>query len=260
VLALGAWGVARRCRSWGFLTVGALVLTLLSLGPNLRLLGVNFGLGYRALFAIPPLDVMMHPYSFAGAARLLLCALAGLGFASLREFPSLGLRGLSFGGAVLLGALEVAGPPLPVVAVPPGVPAIYEQLEGLPEGAVLEVPLERRDAMIWAARHRRPVVNGAGGVSPRLHGILERAIRKHWILAVRAGKTLDVDATRPTAILRLLPARYLIIPAGRSPDLVPLREAVDRSRSFARVAAAGNGDVLYRILQPESLRASPASP
>ena len=38
-LALGALGIARRCRSWGFLVSGALLLTVLSLGPNVPLLG-----------------------------------------------------------------------------------------------------------------------------------------------------------------------------------------------------------------------------
>ena len=259
VLGLGALGIARRCRSWSFLVLGALLLTVLSLGPNVPVLGLNLGLGYRTLFAIPPLDVMMHPYSFAAAARLLLCVLAGLGFGSLWVLASVRVRGLSLVVAAALGILEVAAPRLPVVAVARGIPPVYDLLAGLPEGAVLEVPLERRDAMIWAARHRRPVINGAGGVSPKVHGILERAIQTHWIRPARAGEAIDVDATRPTALLRLLPVRYLIIPAGRSPGLVPLREAVDRSRSFARVAAAGDGDVLYRVLGPET-STSPASP
>lgn len=254
VLALAGLGIARRGRSWSFFVLGALALTLLSLGPGARAFGVPLGAGYRALFAIPPLDVMMHPYSFAAVARFLLCILAGLGFASIGASR---VRPRAWAPAVLIGLVEVAGPGAWVRSLPAGVPPVYELLADLPSGAVLEVPLELREAMIWAARHRRPVVNGAGGVSPLSHGILERAIRKYWIRAAReSAESLDIDATRPTAIVQALPMRYVIIPVGRSPELESLKDAFDRSRSFVRVATARDGDVVYRVVRAEGARAS----
>ena len=262
VLTLAGLGIGRRCRSWSFFVLGALSLTLLSLGPSTRAFGVDLGAGYRALFAIPPLDVMMHPYSFAAVARFLLCILAGLGFASIGASRARPLGWSTFAPAlaVLIGLIEVAGPGVWVRPVPAGVPPVYELLADLPAGAVLEVPLELREAMIWAARHRRPVVNGAGGVSPLSHGILERAIRRYWIRASReSGESLDIDATRPTAIVQALPVRYVIIPVGRSPELQSLKDAFDRSRSFVPVATASDGDVVYRVVRAERPRA-PESP
>ncbi len=248
VLALAGLAIARRSRGFCFLCAGALALLLLSLGPNARLLGADLGLAYRAVYAIPPLDVMMHPYTFAGAARLLLSVLAGLGFASL---PRLDQGRLGSGLAVALGLLEVASPGPGLRPWPRGVPPVYELLALNPDGAVLEVPLEARETMIWAARHRRPIVNGAGGVCPKVHCLLERAIQRHWIRAAReAPEYLDVDASRPTALLQEFPVRYLIIPSGRTPELLPLRRAFLRSRLFVPLEVASDGDVLYQVTRP----------
>jgi hypothetical protein len=245
-LVLAAVAVARRVRGWLFLLLGALVLGWISLGPSVRAFGIDLGGAYRALFAIPPLDVMMHPYTFAAVARILLCVLAGLGLASLgpvREGPRQALAGVV---AVLLSLAEIAGSGPQLRTVPPGLPPVYQLLERYPDGVALEVPLEVRDAYIWAARHGRRVANGAGGVSPRDHGVLERAIHKHWIRASRRGE-LDVDASWPTRLVRKMPIDYLIVPVGRTPELELLREALDRSASFERLATASDGDVLYRV-------------
>jgi hypothetical protein len=245
-LVLSAFAVARRVRGWPFLLAGAGLLGWISLGPTVQPFGVDLGWLYRALFSIPPLDVMMHPYTFAAVARILLCVLAGLGLASLAPLREGRWRRPAGAAAVLLALVETAGPGPEVRAVPPGIPPVYELLSGEPEAVSLEVPLEVRDAYIWAARHRRRVANGAGGVSPRDHGVLERALHKHWIRAARRGQ-LDVDSSWPTRLIFKMPIDYVIVPAGRTPDLVPLREALDRSTSFTKVATASDGDVLYRV-------------
>jgi hypothetical protein len=191
---------------------------------------------------------MMHPYTFAGTARLLIAVLAGLGLASV---PRLREGRLGVGVALALGVIEVAGPGPGLRPLPAGVPPVYELLARFPDGAVLEVPLEARETMIWAARHRRPIVNGAGGVCPKVHCLLERSIQRHWIRAAReAPEFLDVDASRPTAILQGFPVRYLIVPSGRTPELQPLRRAFERSRLFAPLAVASDGDVLYEVVRP----------
>ena len=55
----------------------------MSLGPEVVVSGVTVRLPYAALYSIPPFNALMHPYTFAGVARVCLCVLAGLGFASL---------------------------------------------------------------------------------------------------------------------------------------------------------------------------------
>jgi hypothetical protein len=256
VLGLAGLAIARRCRGAGFLCAGSLALLLLSLGPNARVLGADLGAAYRAVYAIPPLDVMMHPYTFAGAARLLLSVLAGLGFAGAHRLCE-GRLGVVL--AVGLGFVEIAGPGPGLRPLPRGIPPVYELLARHPQGAVLEVPLEARETMIWAARHRRPIVNGAGGVCPKVHCILERAIQRHWIRAAReAPEFLDIDSSRPTAILQEFPVRYLIVPSGRMPELLPLRRAFERSQLFAPLGVASDGDVLYQVIRPPFRPASPA--
>jgi hypothetical protein len=243
VLALAALAVVRRRASVAFPLCGAALLLLLSLGPSVTIHGRAIDLPYRALFAIPPLDVMMHPHTFAGVALSLLYVLAGVGFASLRleriAPPLL---------AVVLGLAEVAGPEPRMRFVPAGVPPVYSLLEGLPEGPILEVPLEAREVLIWAARHRRPIINGSGGVAPSIHSELEQWIRRHWVRAARESPaSVDIDRSLPMTLIRRLPVRYLIVPAGRKPELRPLKAACDRARTLTRLAIASDGDALYEV-------------
>jgi len=241
-LALAAWACLRRVAGLSFHAWSVLVLTVLSLGPQVQVGGGTLRLPYAAVFAVPPFDALMHPYSFAAVARFVLCILAGLGFATLVP------RGRSWPvpAAAALALAEVASPGAGVRKVPPGVPDVYRALESVPPGPVLEVPLESPDALIWAARHGRPVLNGASALAPVGHDRLQQWIRKDWVRPSREGHVPDVDRTRAMRQLLRMPARYVIVRAGAHPELVGLAKGFARSRHFARVDTGGGPDRLYR--------------
>ena len=251
-LLLASYACLRRAPAWGVYVTGALALLLLSLGPELDLAGRKVLLPYAALFAVRPFNALMHPYSFAAVARLCLCVLAGMGLAAAAH-DGPGIRMI----ALVIGLAEVWSPGTAVRDIPPGVPAIYASLDSLPAGAALEIPIESPDAMIWAARHGRPVVNGRGGVTPVMHWRLEQWMRRDWLRPIEDGERPDLDDTRAMRQLLRLPAVYVIVPAERSPSLAPLAESLDRSRFFARVPGTPGSDVLYRRTDVTGM--SPAS-
>jgi hypothetical protein len=186
---------------------------------------------------------MMHPHTFAAVARLGLCVLAGLGFARLALRDS----ALATAAALLIGLAEVAAPPAVVRPIPPGVPDVYRALETLPPGATLEIPSEAWDPMIWAARHGRPVLNGASGLGPPEHARLQQWIQRDWLRPVgRDGVPPDVDDTRAMRQLLRMPVDYVVVPAGREPWLRPLQDGFERSRLFTRVAGTPGEDTMYR--------------
>jgi hypothetical protein len=167
---LGLVALRRRARHAVFYAGSAAVLLVVSLGPRLELLGVSFPLPYRALFALPPLDAMRHPYTFAAVATFLLAVLAGIGWSTLGARPWLG-------AAVVAGAiLETATPPVAVRPTPPGLPPVYVRLASLPPGPALELPVFGEDPLLWAARHGQPVLNGIGAFVPRATQALETAV------------------------------------------------------------------------------------
>jgi hypothetical protein len=243
-LLLAAFACLRRAPGWVFYLGAALVLLLLSLGPRIEWGQRALPLPYAAVFAVRPFNAMMHPYSFAAVARFCVCVLAGLGFAAAVGRDTAWARAL----ALALGLTEVAARGVAVRPVPAGVPPIYHALDTLPPGAVLEIPFESPDALIWAARHGRTVVNGTGAMSPAAHWRLEQWTRRDWLRPAREGTLRDVDDTRAMRQLLRMPVAYVIVPAGRDPSLAPLRDAFERSRLFERASAEPQGDVLYRRL------------
>lgn len=240
VLAGMAW--RRRRPNAGVLSATALVLVLIALGPRLSLLGWSFPLPYAALFALPVLQSMRHPYTFAAVATFLLAVLAGLGWTSLTVSRRRGA------GAVVIGLalVETLGPGIRVKPVAPGLPPVYERLLTLPPGAALDLPVLEAETLLFAARHGRPVVNGAGAFAPLDTATLDREVRHHWL---RKPPT-DVDASKPARFLReTFEARYLILPTGRRYGLWGLASAFDRSRGFRLVAEAADGDRIYEIVR-----------
>jgi hypothetical protein len=230
----------RRGREAAFYVTAAAVLVVMSMGPEITLGGLKIPMPYRWLFAVPPLDSMRHPYTLAAVALMLLAVAAGIGWARL------GLASRRWSGLAVLAVaiVETLTPPPDLRAVPPGVPPAYEALALLPPGAILEVPLFAPDAVLWAARHGRPVLNGAGAFAPVQTIVLERYIRNHWLEAVPA----DVDTSRPTPyLLDRFPVRYVILPTGRMANLEGLAAAFDRSRTYRLVAVASDGDRIYEV-------------
>ena len=241
VLAGMAW---RRRRPYaGVLSATALVLVLIALGPRLSLLGTSIPLPYAALFALPVLQSMRHPYTFAAVATFLLAVLAGLGWSSLAISRRRGA------GAVVVGLalLETFGPGLRVRPVAPGLPPVYERLLTLPPGAALDLPVLEPETLLFAARHGRPVVNGAGGLQPAGDG--HPGSCGPTPLAAEGARRPD-DASKPARFLRDgFDARYLILPTGRRYRLWHLASAFDRSRGFRLVAEAEDGDRIYEIVR-----------
>jgi hypothetical protein len=239
-LSLGAVAVLRRRPATGFYAAATGALLLLSLGPALELGGHTLPLPYGWLLEVPPLDSMRHPYTFAAVATLTLAVLAGIGWRALAVAGPRSAAPL----AVLLAVAETVGPAPATRAVPRGLPPVYTLLESLPPGPLLEVPVSAPDALLWAARHGRPVLNGDGAFMPSRSGLLERYIQNHWLKRL----PVDVDETKPTWMLtEELPVRYVILPVGRRHGFRELAEAFDRSQSFAFVAEASDGDRIYEV-------------
>jgi hypothetical protein len=223
-----------------FYAAAAAALILLSLGPQLSVGALTVPLPYRWLFAVPPFDSMRHPYTLAAVALMLLAVLAGLGWSRL----SLASKWWSGPAVLALAMVETLTPPPDLRPVPPGVPPAYERLASMPPGPILEVPLFAPDTVLWAARHGRPVLNGAGAFAPVQTIVLERYIRNHWLETVPA----DVDTERPTPyLLDRFPVRYVILPTGRMANLEGLAAAFERSRTFRLVAVASDGDRIYEV-------------
>lgn len=251
-LILAACAVLRRRESAGLYLGATVVLLMFSIGPRLTLGGTTFALPYRWLFAVPPLDAMRHPYTFAAVALFTLSVLAAIGWAGLR------LAARPWAGAllVLLAIAETLGPPPDLRRVPAGVPPAYRALERLPPGPILEVPIYDPYALVWAARHGRPVVNGVNAFVPPRTALLELVMRHQWLKRVPQ----DVDETEPTRLLvEEFSVRYVILSTGRRPHLRGLAAAFDRSRTFALVAEAANGDRVYEVVpvgRAQPIRAS----
>ena len=225
--------------AWYFATAAA-VLVLLSLGPQLALAGHVVPLPYRWLFDIPPFDSMRHPFTFAAVALMLLAVLAGIGWSRL----TLASRGWAGAAVFAFAAIETLSPPPDVVAIPPGLPPAYQILETLPPGAILEVPLFAPQTVLWAARHGRPVLNGAGAFAPLQTLTLDRYIQNHWM----ASAPTDADTERPTPYLvGRFPVRYVILPAVRIRHLEDVAAAFERSRTYHLVAVASDGDRIYEV-------------
>lgn len=238
-LLLAGLALRRRVAGGAFYAAGAALLLLLSLGPELAVGGRTLPMPYGLLFEVPPFDAMMHPYTFAAVARLLLCVLAGLGFATL------GTRA-SVPAALFVALAETVAPGIRLRPVAPGVPPVYSALESLPPGAVLDVPPEEPDTLIWAARHCRPVLNGAGAMAPLDHDRLNQWIKRDWVAASHERRPIDLDRTRALHKLLRMPVPYVIVPAGRDRGLDLLQDAFERSAFFERVAGEPGGDTLYR--------------
>jgi hypothetical protein len=78
-LVLGGIALRRRGRTPWFYAAGAVVLVVLSLGPEVAVGHWKLSMPYRWLSAFPPFDSMRHPFTFASVALFLLAALAGPG-------------------------------------------------------------------------------------------------------------------------------------------------------------------------------------
>ncbi|HEY7410196.1 MAG TPA: hypothetical protein VII13_05620 [Vicinamibacteria bacterium] len=239
-LGLGTLALARRRPETAYYGTAILVLLVVALGPSGTVAGHAVTLPYAWLTAVPPLDSMRHPFTFATVAVLLLAVLAGIGAATLR------LAGGRWAGLLpLLAVVETVGPPPRLQRVAAGVPPAYEVLRGLPRGPVLDLPVICFDCMVWAARHGLPTINGQGSAYvPPDWMRLDWTIRNHWL----DRRVEDLDENRATRLLlERFPVRYVILPVGRRAGVGHLVEPFDRSRLFHLAAVARDGDRIYEV-------------
>ncbi len=239
---LALLALLRRQRRAGLYALAAALLLVLSLGPELRVGESRIAMPYSWLFAIPPFDGMRHPNTFAAVATYLLCVMAGMGWSTL----GVARRRWAKTAVVALAIIETVGPPPQDRLAPVGLPPVYESLLRLhPSGPILEVPFTAPDQMLWATRRpEQRWVNGDAAFRPRLAGLLDRFIERHWV-SLPPG---DVDDSKATQLLReSFKPRWIIVPAGRRPALWRLAEAMDESSSYAFVLEAADGDRVYEF-------------
>ncbi len=159
----------------------ALVLVLLSLGPDVTAWGHRLGPGpYRLLYRwVPGFQLVRIPERLGLLAMLFVGLLAGRGLCLLET------RGARV-GAVLLAALiplEHVGP-LPVserVPVGSRVPEYVRWLAANPAHAIAEVPIhgeglvrEETEEMYFSAYHFKPIIHGYTAYPPLLSRLLRR--------------------------------------------------------------------------------------
>jgi hypothetical protein len=240
-LLLAAVAVARRRPHTLYYGLASVVLIVLSLGPAIRVGPHTLPLPYGWLFGVPPFDGMRHPNTFVAVATFLLSVMAGLGWASLRVAD----RWWAAVGVVLAALAEVVSPPPSVGPVAEGLPPYYDVLANRPAGPILELPVFSTTALVSAARHGRPMVNGQGSAFVPVDVLrLERLIRNHWMERTPD----DVDTSKVMPFLReRFPLRYMVLPTGRLDGYADLAAAFDRSRSFALLAVARDGDRVYEL-------------
>jgi hypothetical protein len=164
VLLFGAVGafVAERSPRWILVSLAALFLVL-SLGPELKILGTNtrIVLPYRALMLVPPFTLARASARLAAIGLWPLVCLQAIGLT--RACDLLARRASPIAGTAL--ALVTLGWGL--AEAPAGGPApspfpVPDELLHLPPGAVLNVPVSSQDslAMFLQIFHGRPIATG----------------------------------------------------------------------------------------------------
>jgi hypothetical protein len=266
----------------------ALVLVLLSLGPDVTAWGHRLGPGpYRLLHRwVPGFQLVRIPERLGLLAMLFVGLLAGRGLSLLET------RGARL-GAVLLATLiplEHIGP-LPVserVPVGKGVPEFVRWLATNPARAIAEVPIhgeglvrEETEEMYFSAYHRKPIIHGYTAYPPLLSKVLRRAAAQFPsetslqalgrvgvdTVVVHYGRPVGGDLARrlrdtgqwsPETFRRLLRLAELDL-GDRVPGAIAARR-VERVARFEGVAARpyqSAADEIYRVRAAEPHAASP---
>jgi len=231
LLLLAAVGVARRPRGWTAIAAClAVFFTLLSLGPTLKIAGVDTGwpMPYALLMKVPPFDMGRTPVRCVLLAVFALTfpAAVGLAWARGRARARWGTAaGYTLVGAVVAWTVAEVYSPTPVAPTYAPPPALRE----LVPGPVVNVPLSVFDgrAVFLQTFHGQPIVTGF--VSRRTPAQLAHV------------RTLDLLlAEDPAAFLRHLErigARNIIMGPGTLPqeaaallagpiNVVDLRQAI----------------------------------
>ncbi|MPZ20002.1 MAG: hypothetical protein GEV06_19115 [Luteitalea sp.] len=208
----------------------AAFFTLWALGPYLMVLGANSGvmLPQTLLRFVPVLSNARIPGRAFVVSLLAVALLAAMVVATLRK----GRRGWMLGtGAIVLTLIDYLPAPYPVLRL--DTPPIYERFEGLPAGAVLDVPLGVRDGfgargrlnhrvLFYQTIHGRPIFGGfVARLSPRVKAAYahDPVLRRLLQLSSDATDALPETAggRRAGAVSSLAcAARYVVLDRKRA--------------------------------------------
>jgi hypothetical protein len=237
-LALGAVALVHARRAAGaWIAIGVFGI-LLSIGPSLRIAGVDttMPMPYAWIAALPGLDFLRTPARFMQVAFVGIAAAAGVGFGTLTRD---GRRWVTVTAIVLLALLvEVWPRPWPTVMLP-RVPALYAALAHEDESyGVLDLPirpLPEWSPIDYSARYQVLQMTHGKGIAG---GFISRTYRRHPVAPCifepsRVLPDIRVDGVpsqcEPAAIYQLASRgyRYVVwhLPATGTRD--------DRRASFA---------------------------
>ena len=192
-LALGAWALRRGYEPPGAVVEArasvpaaallALVCVALSLGPDVRLWGLDLPGPYRLLYDyVPGFNFLRLPERLGLVAMLFVGLLAGRGLGLIERRPR--CRPLAWVLAILL-PLEHLSPLPDTVRLPvgPEVPRVYGWLAANEVKAVAELPLHGEGVPrlttldeYFSTYHFRPIVHGYTTYTPLLTIVLERLL------------------------------------------------------------------------------------
>lgn len=235
VTALAIWALlgggvrTPRVRAWlGVVTASV----LLSVSPRLP--------GFAWLHEQVPLLGGIRCYSRAGQLALVgVGVLAGFGAARLAGQLASRRTG-ALAAAALVAAINIEALRAPLWYQPfAGIPAIYDRLRDEPRAVVIELPLYGRrwafrnaDYMLYATRHRHPLVNGYSGFTPPAF-----------------DQTAAVMRTFPDfaalEVLHTLGVTHVVI--HRTPEIEPRWDEIQRHPSLSLIADEA-GMSLFRFV------------
>ena len=232
----------RRHSTFAFYGVAAFLLFVLALGPEPKLLGRDFMSHslYGALMGLPGYDGLRVPARFWMLATICIAVLAGLAFARLvpltrRYRPALLV-------VVTLGILADGWIAWPTAEVPP--PSVV--LDRI-DGGLVELPLgsieQDAAALLRAARHRQPLMNGYSGYEPPHYAALRNGLRHRpddsldvvaglGVRYVRIDRTLDVGGALERTVAQHAGTRLVAETPGEALFLLPTGVALEYDRVY----------------------------
>jgi hypothetical protein len=224
---LGPAGRSPRARMWLAVVVGSVLLSVLPRFPGFAWLHEH----------VAPLGAI-RCYSRAGQMALVgMAVLAGYGAA--RILGALRARRLALAIALVAAVnLEALRAPLAYRDFP-GIPSIYDVLRDEPQAVVIELPFFGRGGffgnaryMIYATRHRHPLVNGYSGFAPPGLDATAETMR-----AFPGEAALDR--------MRALGVTHVVV--HRNTPQMQRRRALMDASSALRLVAERHGIAIYRV-------------
>jgi hypothetical protein len=206
---------------------------------------------FTLLSALPGVSLFRAPARFA---LLVILGVAVLGAIGLRQM----LSGFEAEGAtrranvfvavvaaLMLAEWRVVTPIVRAEVLP--VPAIYNTLRDLPEGAVMSLPdystgpewYFSADYLLFSTQHWRPIVNGYGRAAPPEHAAL-------------VARLVTFPSPDSAAMARRIGVRYFVVHTDRLRTRDPV-EAAQRSPDFILRSAIG-ADYLFEVTPEDSAR------